>query len=131
MLIINKFSRLIKLMMKRNIDQIVDFIENRYRKQIKNHPTKYTVTPFQILVWAFLSHRTRDERTAVAFDNLFSKVKTPQDIVKMETKKLQSIIKPVGFYRNKSKRLRELCKILIEKHDGKVPKTREELMELP
>ena len=118
-------------MKKENIIKITNFVEKRYGKQIEEHPTRYNKTPFQVLVWAFLSHRTRDENTAKAFNNLFSKIKTPQDILKMDLNELQKTIYSVGFYRIKSKRLKQLCKVLIEKYNGKVPKTREELMSLP
>jgi len=113
------------------VEMIVNFLETRYGEKIEGHPTRRNVTTFQILVWAFLSHRTRDERTAIAFNNLFSRVKTPQDILKIPIKRLQQLIKPCGFYRVKSKNLKKLCKILVEKYKGKVPKTREELMSLP
>ncbi len=118
-------------MMNGNIGQIVDFIEERYGKQIGEHPTRHNITPFQILVWAFLSHRTRDEKTLIAYKSLFSTVKTPEQVLKLPDKRLQNLIKPVGFYRNKTKNLKRLCKILIENYKGKVPKTREELMSLP
>ena len=113
------------------VKTIVDFLEKNYAEKIDKHPTRRNITVFQILVWAFLSHRTRDERTAVAFNQLFSKVKTPNDILGLSLKELQTLIKPCGFYRVKSKNLKKICKILIEKYNGKVPNTREELMSLP
>jgi len=114
-----------------NIKVIVNFLENRYGEKIRQHVSRFNTNIFQILVWAFLSHRTRDERTAIAFNKLFSKVKTPADIIKIPTRNLQEIIKPCGFYRVKARNLKKLCKILVEKYKGKVPKTREELMSLP
>ena len=119
-------------MKKEHISKIVSFfIEERYKEKIEQHPTRYNITPFQILLWAFLSHRSRDENTEKVFFNLIKVAKTPQDILKLDTKRLQKLIYSIGFYRNKSKRLKQLCKVLVEKYNGKVPKTREELLSLP
>jgi len=119
------------MLRKKRIEIIVNFIKNNYGKKIEKHPTRYNINAFQILVWAFLSHRSRDENTEKVFFSLMKKAKTPQEIAKIDLKKLQKILYPIGFYRNKSKRLKQLCKILVEKYNGKVPKTREELMSLP
>ncbi len=110
--------------------EIVDFLEKRYGEEIKHHPTRNT-TPFEVLCWAFLSHRTRDENTAAAFNRLFSKAKTPKEILKLTQKEVEKLIYSVGFYRQKAKRLRGICKVLVEQYNSKVPKTREELMEIP
>ena len=84
-----------------------------------------------MLIGVLLSQRTRDEVSWVASDRLFSKARIPDDMLKLNEKEIQKIIYPVGFYRQKAKRIRQICKILKEKYNGKVPKTREELMQLP
>lgn len=115
--------------MKR-IDKIIEFLEQRYGRYVKEHSV-HKSNPFQVLIGCLLSQRTRDENTEVAINNLFSVAKTPSEILKIPTKKLEKLIKPAGFYRQKAKRIKQICKIVLEKYNGKVPKTREELMELP
>lgn len=88
--------------------------------------------PFQILVATMLSARTRDDTTArVTREQLFPVVKTPDDIRKIPLKKLEQLIYPVGFYRDKARHLKELPDALDEKFGGVIPDTVEELCELP
>jgi len=56
---------------------------------------------------------------------------TPEKILKLSRKKLEKLIRPSGPFRQKTKRIKSVSKIILEKYKGKVPKTREELMELP
>jgi endonuclease-3 len=86
---------------------------------------------FEVLVSCVLSQRTKDEKTEIASARLFRKANTPQKILKLSPKELVSLIKPAGFYNQKAKKIRALSKILIDKYDGIVPDTRDELMELP
>jgi endonuclease-3 len=88
-------------------------------------------TPFEVLISCVLSQRTREENTEKASLQLFSKAKTPEEILKLDIKTLEELIKPAGFYREKAKKIKEISRILIEKYDGKVPESREELMKLP
>ncbi len=110
---------------------------NKIRETILEYDTsrnkKYHVrgNAFRVLIGAILSQRTRDQNTDKAAKNLFSVVSKPQDIIKMSLKKLQSLIKPSGFYRTKSENIKKVCEILVSDHNGKVPKAREKLMELP
>jgi len=78
-----------------------------------------------------LSQRTREENTAKACENLFSTSKTPEEILKLPLRKLQKLIRVSGPYRQKAKRIKQISKIILEKHKGKIPKNREELMKLP
>jgi len=88
-------------------------------------------TPFKILVACLLSQRSRDENTEAVARKLFSKADTPQEIARIPIRKLQPLIRSSRTYRQKAKRLRQICKLLIEQYRGKVPRTREQLMELP
>ncbi len=87
--------------------------------------------PFQALVATLLSSRTRDETTARVVRELFREVRGPEDILKFSEAELARKLYPVGFYRTKARALRELARLLIERHGGQVPATREELMALP
>ncbi len=62
---------------------------------------------------------------------LFAKANNPYDMVKLSVDEIREIIKPVGLSPMKSKGIHGLSKILIEKHNGKVPKTYQELEEMP
>ncbi len=104
-------------------------LQQYYRK--REGTAEMWSTPFKILVACLLSQRSRDENTEAVARKLFAKADTPQKISRMSTKKLQSLIRSSGTYRQKAKRLKEICRILIEQHRGKVPRTREQLMELP
>jgi endonuclease-3 len=78
-----------------------------------------------------LSSRTRDTNTTAAAERLFNVARTPQDICKLSVGKIMDLIKPVGFYRIKAKRLKEMCRIISEKYNGKVPTDIKKLMMLP
>ncbi len=88
-------------------------------------------TPYQILITTLLSLRTKDEVTAEASRRLFTRASTPQEMVKLSPEEIQKLIYPVGFYRNKARRIIEISRILLEKYGGKVPDTLEELLKLP
>jgi endonuclease-3 len=112
------------------IDKLIKTLKERYGKDIKIKPsTDHEV--FKLLISTILSQRTRDENTEKAANNLFSKADTPEKILKLRKKELEELIRPSGPYRQKAKRIKEVSKIILEKYKGKVPKTREELMNLP
>ena len=87
--------------------------------------------PLQILIGTILSARTRDENTTVAVSNLFAKYKTAEQLANANTKEVEKLIKPAGFYRVKAKRIKEVAKMLVERYNGKVPDNIDELLKLP
>ncbi len=86
--------------------------------------------PFRILVGCLISARTRDEVTEAACARLFQRVKGPWDLLKLSTRQLEREIYPVAFYRNKAKALKSLCSDLMDRFNGQVPETLEELLTL-
>ncbi|KMP12408.1 endonuclease III [Candidatus Nitromaritima sp. SCGC AAA799-C22] len=86
--------------------------------------------PFRVLVSCLLSLRTRDEVTESASARLFSLADTPRKILRLEPAQVEQSICPVAFYRNKTRTLFELCKSLIDRHEGKVPATLQDLLKL-
>lgn len=110
--------------MKR-LDKIIQILNKRYKVK------SYRAKPFKILIGTVLSHRTKDERTWPANERLFKIANTPEKILKLNEKQIIKQIRPVGFYNVKAKRIRQICAMLLEKYNGKVPPTREELMNLP
>jgi endonuclease-3 len=85
-------------------------------------------SPFLVLVSTLLSLRTKDETTELAMERLTAKVKTPGDLLELSIKELEKIIYPVGFYRNKARTLQSVSRIIIDKYDGKVPDSIDELL---
>ena len=84
--------------------------------------------PFRVLISCLLSLRTKDKVTGEASERLFKLARTPKALSKLPTQKIESTIYPVGFYRVKAKRIRNLSRVILRKHNGKVPNTIEELL---
>ncbi|XP_029408213.2 endonuclease III-like protein 1 [Bactrocera dorsalis] len=86
---------------------------------------------FQKLVALMLSSQTKDEITYEAMQRLKSSGLTPQAIVEIETGKLEELLKPVSFYKNKAKYLQLASRMLVDKYDNDIPSTSKELQTLP
>src|SRR5262249_37243246 len=86
--------------------------------------------PFQILISCLLSLRTKDETTGPAAHRLFALAHTPQAMVALSPKQIERAIYPVGFYRTKARTILEICRVLIDQHDGAVPDDLDELLAL-
>lgn len=87
--------------------------------------------PYTLLIAVLLSAQSTDVRVNQITPILFEKADNPYDMVKLSVDEIREIIKPVGLSPMKSKGIYGLSKILIEQHNGKVPKTYEELEALP
>jgi endonuclease-3 len=87
-------------------------------------------TPFVTLISCLLSLRTKDEVTEQASQRLLTKYHTPQKIIQLTEKQIETMIYPVGFYKTKARRIKEISKTILEKYQGKVPDTFEELLSL-
>ncbi len=94
-----------------------------------------THDPFCVLVGTILSARTKDACTAGAVKRLFAKaageVFAPADLERLAASEIEKLIYPVGFFRDKARHLKALPRVLEEKFGGVLPKTVEELCELP
>jgi len=87
--------------------------------------------PFSILIGTILSARTKDEATTKAVKVLFSKYKNSKQLANAKVKDVEKIIKSIGFFHVKSKRIIEVAKIINTKYKGKVPDNLDKLVELP
>lgn len=92
---------------------------------------KYGKDPFLVLISCLLSLRTRDSVSFAASHRLFALAKTPKKILSLDPVSIEKTIYPVGFYRQKTKQILNICSILLEKFNGTVPHIKEELMLLP
>lgn len=87
--------------------------------------------PFAILIGTILSARTKDENTARVTKNLFERYKTSRELAAAKVKDVEKIIKSIGFYHVKAKRIIEVAKIITTQHRGKVPQDMGQLVMLP
>lgn len=86
---------------------------------------------YQTLIAIILSARTRDEVTIEVCKKLFKKYPTSKSLSKASTKEIEKIIRPVNFYRNKSKNISNCSKMLVKVYKSKVPEDIDELIKLP
>ncbi len=101
----------------------------------KEHPQAkialHYSNPLQLLIATILSAQATDEQINKITPALFQRYKTAKDFADADTKELERYIRSSGFYHNKAKNIKNCCRMLVEKHNGKVPKTMAELVELP
>lgn len=90
-----------------------------------------TARPFRILIATILSARTKDENTTKAANKLFKLYGTPQKLAKAKIKDVEKVIKSVGFYHVKSKRIIEVANLILSKYNGKVPADIDKLVDMP
>ncbi len=107
---------------------VIDTLENIYPKVPIPLEHKDTYT---LLIAVLLSAQSTDVKVNQITPVLFAKANNPYDMVKLSVDEIREIIKPVGLSPMKSKGIHGLSKILIEKHNGNVPKTYQELEEMP
>lgn len=86
--------------------------------------------PFRILVSTLLSLRTKDATTREAATRLLKEAPTPDRLLGLSEARIRRLIYPVGFYKTKAGVLREMCRVLVERHDGRVPDDLDTLLTL-
>ena len=113
---------------KNKVIYIIQELENLFPKVPipLNHKDPYT-----LLIAVLLSAQCTDERVNKITPQLFKRANNPYEMVKLSVSEIKEIIKPCGLSPMKSKGIYGLSKIIIEKHEGNVPKSFEYLEELP
>jgi endonuclease-3 len=86
---------------------------------------------FELLVAVILSAQATDVSVNLATEKLYAVANTPQAIFKLGEKKLARYIRTIGLFNTKAKNVIRTCEILVNRHNGEVPRTREELEALP
>jgi endonuclease III len=86
--------------------------------------------PFKVLVSCILSLRTQDRTTAAASERLFALAADPEAMALLTVAEIEQAIYPVGFYRIKAAQIRNICLVLLEKYDSRVPDDLDELLKL-
>jgi endonuclease-3 len=87
--------------------------------------------PFRVLIATMLSAQTRDAVTHEASVRLFRVARSPRTIALLPVARLERLIYPVSFYRNKARHLKEACRQIVERFAGRVPARMEDLLTLP
>ncbi|MEM7809186.1 MAG: endonuclease III [Planctomycetota bacterium] len=87
-------------------------------------------TPLQLLVATILSAQCTDARVNLTTPALFDRYRNARAIAESDPAELESMVKSCGFFRQKAKSIRSMAADLVEHHDGKVPKTMEEMTKL-
>jgi endonuclease-3 len=80
-------------------------------------------SPFEQLVGALISVRTRDETTLVACLRLFAEARTPEQLLALDDDRLVALLRGVGFREVKARDLKEIARRILDEHDGQVPDT--------
>jgi endonuclease-3 len=113
---------------KQRVTIIIELLE----KQFPNAKTALNYSnPLEILVATMLSAQTTDERVNIVTQKLFKKYRTPEDYANADIKELEQDVRSTGFYHNKARNLKKCCQLLVEKYNSQVPKTMDEMLELP
>lgn len=86
--------------------------------------------PLELLIATILSAQCTDKRVNIVTESLFKKYRSAKDFANAELSALEQAIKTAGFYRNKAKNIKAAAQSIVEKHEGKVPRTMEQLIEL-
>jgi endonuclease III len=107
---------------------ILTILNSRY-PQVK--PQLFYRNPFELLVATILSAQCTDNQVNRVTPGLFKRLRRPQDFVKTPVNEIEGLVRPTGFYRNKARNIKACSEALIERHGGQVPRTLEELVELP
>ena len=101
----------------------------------KEHPNAkialHYTNPLELLVATIISAQCTDERVNIVTETLFKKYRTAKDYANVNAKKLEEDIRSTGFYRNKARNIKKCCQMLVERFDSQVPRTMEEMLELP
>ena len=86
--------------------------------------------PFLVLISCLLSLRTKDDTTASASERLFNLAASPREMLRLSVGQIEKAIYPVGFYRTKARRIKDICRLLIDKFSSRVPDSIEDLLTL-
>lgn len=117
-------------------DRIFALFQEALKKKKRNLPSVSLIalkmnTPYTVLISTLISLRTKDDVTLAASERLFSLADNPEKMLSLSEEEIEKAIYPAGFYKRKAQNIKEISKTLIEKYDGKVPSTQEELLALP
>ena len=116
-----------------NIEEILNLVEKQVEniddELVAHYVWKKYKDPFKLLISIVLSIRSKEENTFKACENLFSKVKSPEDLLNLSEAEIENLIKPCGLSKQKAKWIKDLAKYYIE--NGNFPENLNDLTKLP
>ncbi|MGC8564900.1 MAG: endonuclease III [Thermoplasmata archaeon] len=112
------------------MDEKIEIVIKILMKKISPHKIPYN-EPWKVLISTVLSQRTKDETTATVSKRLFEKYPNLNDLANAKNEDLEILLKPIGFYREKAKRIKEIARIILDDYGGNVPKEKDLLLKLP
>ncbi|MBI2666076.1 endonuclease III [Candidatus Woesearchaeota archaeon] len=113
------------------IKKVLSLLQPGHRPTMLELLEKEGYSPFQLLVATLLSSRTKDSTTIPIVRELFEKYPALQNLSTAKNNELEKLLYGIGFYKTKTKHVKELSKIVLEKYHGEIPETFEELTSLP
>lgn len=116
-----------QMVSKKKALEMIDTIDNMFPDaecELKHN------NAFELTIAVLLSAQCTDNTVNKVTHDLFQKYHTPEDYLNVDLSELENDIRRIGLYRNKAKNIQKLSKSLIEKFDGKVPETHQELESL-
>ena len=113
------------------LDDRIEFF--RRLREITPAPTTELVyrSPFELLIAVILSAQATDVSVNKATKKLFKAANTPEAMVRLGVEKLKPYIRTIGLFNTKAENIVRCCQLLIDRHQGEVPRTRHELESLP
>ena len=114
--------------LKEKSDAVLKILKKRY-PDVKTQLN--FETPFQLLTATILSAQCTDKQVNTVTGSLFKNLSTPEDFANIDLRKLEELIRPTGYFRNKAKSIQNCAKALNENHGGEVPGNMNDLVKLP
>lgn len=109
--------------------QVLRALTRRYHGKGKTASDR--TDPFEILIVTILSARTKDETTHIVADALFRRYQNAAELSRAANKDVERLLHPIGFYHAKTRYVIRTAQMLVEQFHGEVPRTLDELMQLP
>ena len=114
---------------KTKITQILSRLTARY--PLADCTLEYADEPYKLLIMARLAAQCTDARVNIVAKELFRQFKSIEDFANADLQKLEKAVFSCGLYKTKAKNIKDMCRILINKHDSKVPENMDDLLKLP
>lgn len=110
------------------LEILKEYIKTTRKTNLNRESKKYT--PYEMLISCLLSLRSKDETTERVSKQLFAVANTPKQILALSDKRLQKLIFSSGHYKKKAATLKHVSKEILERFEGRVPDTEEELLSI-
>jgi len=102
-----------------------------FKQNKRNFQWREKENPYEVLIAEILLRKTDASKVTKVYDVFLKKYPDPERLATAPLKEIEDVLKPIGLYKRRAKELKCLAKILIDKYDGKVPDSKEELEKLP